>query len=392
MFNEQRNQSVIETTSIRICAILTSSIIFSVAHAESNVTLYGVIDTGIDYANSEVKASNGQIVPNSGGHVFQMSSGVPWGSRWGMVGKEDLGGGLKAIFRLESGFNSVNGSLGGNNQLFSRNAYVGLQSDSLGTLTFGKQWDTIVDMLEPFSLNGNYGGWYFAHPNDMDNMDNGFSVNNAVKYVSPSFGGLQFEGHYSLGGQAGQFSNQASYSAGATYRFQGLAAGVAYLRVNNPGVAIASYQSGGGFVNTVYGSALEQARSQSVLATGLSYQFDKVKLLGNFTYTTFQHGDAGQNVTFQNYELAAIYSLSENLALAGGYTYTAGRDHATDSTPKYQQINLIAQYSLSKRTDIYAMAALQRASGDAQFAQIAGLNPSSTNKQSVVRLGMTHHF
>ena len=142
------------------------------ANAQSSVALYGIIDTGIDYVNNQTTAQNGQAIAGSGGATVRESSGVPLGSRWGLLGGEDLGAGLKAIFRLESGFSSVNGSLGGSNQIFSRNAYVGVQSEKLGTVTFGKQWDTIVDMLEPFSLNGNYGGYYFAHPNDMDNMDN----------------------------------------------------------------------------------------------------------------------------------------------------------------------------------------------------------------------------
>jgi predicted porin len=362
------------------------------AHAQSSVTLYGIIDTGVDYVSHEVNGSNGQIVPGSGGKVFQMSSGVPLGSRWGLLGSEDLGGGLKTIFRLESGFNAVNGSLGSSNTIFSRNAYVGLSSDHYGTVTFGKQWDSIVDIVEPFSLNGNLGGWYFSHPNDMDNTDNGFSVNNDVKYVSPSFSGLSFEGHYSFGGQAGQFSNRASYGGGASYKLAGLSAGVAYLRVNDPEVTVAGYQSGGGYVNSVYGDALAQARSQGILAAGLAYQFNKVKLLGDFSNVTFQQGDAGQNVTFQNYELSAIYSMTSAMTLAGGYTYTTGKDHATGAVPKYQQLNLIAQYALSRRTDVYAMAALQRASGAAEYAQIAGLNPSNSNKQMVARVGITHQF
>ena len=362
------------------------------AHAQSSVTLYGVLDTGIDFASNEVAGSNGQIVPGSGGKVFQEASGVPYGSRWGLKGTEDLGDGLKAIFRLESGFSSVNGSLGGDNQLFSRNAYVGIQSDNYGTVTLGKQWDSIVDMLEPFSLNGNVGGYYFAHPNDMDNMDNGFSVNNAVKYVSPKFYGLQVEGHYSLGGQSGQFSNQSTYSAATTYTLGNFAAAVGYLRINDPEVAVYGYQSGGGFVNSVYGNALANARSQDIFAAGASYQLGKLKLLGDFTNTTFQQGDAGQNVTFQNYELSGIYALTSTVTLAGGYTYTTGRDHATDAVPKYQQLNLLAQYALSKRTDVYVMSALQRTSDAAQFAQIAGFNPSSSDKQAVVRVGLTHQF
>ena len=82
------------------CALACCGL-FSHAHAQSSVTLYGVIDTGIDFASNV-----------DGQHLWQMASGVSAGSRWGLRGKEDLGGGLAAIFDLESGFNSTNGGLG----------------------------------------------------------------------------------------------------------------------------------------------------------------------------------------------------------------------------------------------------------------------------------------
>src|SRR5579859_8019999 len=99
--------------------------IATTAHAQSSVTLYGILDTGIDFASNV-----------NGNHLYQMASGVSAGSRWGVRGKEDLGGGLAAIFDLESGFNSTNGSLG-SGLAFSRNAYVGLDSQTLGTVTLG---------------------------------------------------------------------------------------------------------------------------------------------------------------------------------------------------------------------------------------------------------------
>ncbi|AIP64486.2 porin [Burkholderia thailandensis] len=349
------------------------------AHAQSSVTLYGVIDTGIDFASNV----NGQ-------RDWQMASGVSAGSRWGLRGKEDLGGGLAAIFDLESGFNSTNGGLGSGLE-FSRNAYVGLASHTLGTLTLGRQWDPIVDLLEPYSLNSYYGGWYFSHPNDMDNLDNGFAISNAVKYTSPTIAGFTGEALYSFGGQAGQFSNNAAYSAAVSYTNGPFSAGVGYLRVNDPEQSIQSYQSGGGYTNAVYGTYLANARSQGILAAGASYQAGPFKLMGNFTDVTFQQADSGQDVKFQNYEIAGTYAATGQLNFGAGYTYTEGRDHATDQEPKYQQLNLSAEYDLSKRTAIYALAAFQRASGGA-LAQIAGFDPSSSGKQAIGRVGIRHTF
>jgi predicted porin len=361
------------------------------AQAQSSVTLYGVVDLGIDYANNVVNASNGATVPGSGGKLFQMQSGVPLGSRWGLKGSEDLGGGLSAIFRLESGFDAANGQAGGG-LAFSRNAYVGIRSDRYGTLTLGRQWDANVDLLEPFTLNGQYGGWYFAHPNDVDNLDNGFSLTNAVKYVSPTIAGVTLEGHYSPGGHAGAFSTDSTWSAAIAYAGGAFGAGVGYLRVNDPVTAVAGYGSGGGFTNAIYGDALARARSQSVLAAGVSYALGSLKVSANFSDAAFRSANGGGDMTFQNYEVSSTYSVSSALLVGAGFTYTIGHAHASDTTPKYQQVNLITQYALSKRTTVYAMGAFQNASGAAPVAQIAGFNPSSTSRQVAARLGVTHQF
>jgi predicted porin len=361
------------------------------AQAQSSVTLYGIVDLGIDYANNVANASNGQAVPGSGGRLFQMQSGVPLGSRWGLKGSEDLGGGLSAIFRLESGFDAANGAAGGG-LAFSRNAYVGIRSEQYGTLTLGRQWDANVDLLESFTLNGQYGGWYFAHPNDMDNLDNGFSVPNAIKYVSPTIAGVTFEGHYSPGGHAGAFSTDSTWSAAMAYTGGAFAAGIGYLRVNDPLTAVAGYASGDGFTNAIYGDALAAARSQSVLAVGASYTLGSLKMSAAFSDTAFRSAIGSGDTTFQNYELSGSYSVTSALLFGAGFTYTIGHAHASDTTPKYQQVNLIAQYALSKRTSVYAMGAFQNASSDAPVAQIAGFNPSGTSRQVVARLGMTHQF
>ena len=86
--------------------------------ASSNVTLYGLIDTGLQYV------SNGP-----GGHSKTgISTGNLSGSRWGLRGSEDLGDGLSAIFTLENGFDSSNGQTMQGDRLFGRQAYVGLSS------------------------------------------------------------------------------------------------------------------------------------------------------------------------------------------------------------------------------------------------------------------------
>jgi predicted porin len=83
-----------------LAAAIPAIFLSTVAHAQSSVTLYGLIDEGFDFT------SNGQ-----GHRGYEMVSGDTVGSRWGLKGSEDLGNGLKGIFLLENGFNTNNGQL-----------------------------------------------------------------------------------------------------------------------------------------------------------------------------------------------------------------------------------------------------------------------------------------
>src|ERR1700722_20354845 len=107
------------------------------AHAQSSVTLYGVLDDSIQYVNNvNVSGSNKSSVGLAAGNLQ--------GNRWGLKGTEDLGGGLKAVFQLENGFSPNSGAMGsynGSSKLFGRQAFVGLSSDQFGTVTIGRQYD-----------------------------------------------------------------------------------------------------------------------------------------------------------------------------------------------------------------------------------------------------------
>src|SRR5260370_36173618 len=88
------------------------------AQAQSSVTLYGLLDTGLVYTNNQ-----------SGHSAWQESSGALSNTVFGVKGSEDLGGGLHAIFKIESGLNINNRRLYYTDTIFGRPAYVGLPSD-----------------------------------------------------------------------------------------------------------------------------------------------------------------------------------------------------------------------------------------------------------------------
>src|SRR5271167_576576 len=126
------------------------AVVSSVAHAQSSVTLYGTIDTAVAYFSNQ-KGTNG-----SGG-TFQMASGTLTGDNWGLKGNEDLGGGLSAVFNLQAGFNVNNGAAGQGDRMFGRTAMVGLDDKTYGTVTVGRQYDPLVDLIQPLTEDDTYG-------------------------------------------------------------------------------------------------------------------------------------------------------------------------------------------------------------------------------------------
>jgi len=364
------------------------------AHAQSSVTLYGLIDAGITYTNNQHGHSN-----------WQQTSGSVNGSRWGLRGAEDLGGGLKAIFTLENGFGINDGSLKQGGREFGRQAFVGLSSNQFGAVTLGRQYDSMVDFVGPLALTGTqYGGTQFAHPFDNDNLNNSFRINNSVKYTSANYGGFKFGGLYGFSNQADGFANNRAYSAGASYNWGGLNVGAAYLQLNNNGAtgAAAAFNAGGAVSsdNTFFASR------QQTWGAGASYAFGPATVCLVYSQTNLSGlagigaGASGQtggvafggdSAHFQNFEANARYALTPAVSIAGSYTYT--RASLAGTRPHWNQFNLQTAYALSKRTDVYLQGEYQQVNENAVVnADINGLAASSNNKQIAVTAGLRHRF
>ncbi|WP_028215860.1 porin [Paraburkholderia oxyphila] len=366
------------------------------AHAQSSVTLYGLIDAGITYTN------------NQGGHsAWQATSGTVNGSRWGLRGAEDLGGGLKAIFTLENGFNIDNGTLGQKGRMFGRQAFVGLASDQYGAVTLGRQYDSVVDYLAPLSNTGTqYGGTIAAHPFDNDNLNNSVRFNNTVKYSSVNYAGFKFGGTYSFSNST-EFANNRAYSVGATYNYGGLNVAAAYLHANND---VNNLQMNSiSFSGAQAGDYTFAAGRQSTFGGGVNYTFGPAT--AGFVYTQTQLGNAvgispsqsgtsaglgfnASSARFQNFEGNVRYALTPALSLAGAYTYTRA-NFGGGVNPNYNTVALQSDYALSKRTDVYLQGDWQHvSSNDAGIgAYLNGLGSASTRQDQVaVTVGMRHRF
>ncbi|HEY1996691.1 porin [Paraburkholderia sp.] len=371
------------------------------AHAQSSVTLYGTIDTSITFvhnANGAAGQNLWSIGNNSGGDLS--------GSRWGLKGQEDLGGGLKAIFQLENGFNPANGQLGQGSRLFGRQAYVGLTADQYGTFTLGRQYDPLVDMVQGITAD-NYFGSTFATAGDVDNYDNSSRTSNAIKYVSPVFYGVQVEGMYAFGGVAGATGSGQTWSAAASYNTGPFSVAAGYFVADNPTVTglvrtTWSGTSDGTFDGSLINLGLQTAKSINIARVAAQY------VLGPFTfgagYSNSQYRADGQSAfasteIFNTGQGFLNYQLSPALLLGAGYSYTHSSGQASAN---YHQVSLGADYSLSKRTDVYLVGAWQHAIGEtlnADGTAVVGAQASvgsygypGTNTQELVSLGLRHKF
>ena len=390
------------------------------AHAQSSVTLYGIVDTGIGYQNSSTTLSPttgaASARPSPGGRSqVKMINGIWAGSRFGLKGAEDLGGGTKAIFQLEQGFNSATGAQSVSGLGFSRQAWVGMTNGTFGTLTAGRQYTSYYTLLSPYSPTTWLTGAYGAHPGDIDSLDTLYRANNSLVYTSPSISGLTVSGSYSLGGNPGSFSAGQTWSAAIQYLNGpfGIAAGIQRIdNASNGGVVWNSTTSNNGSqpaVSAINNGFQTAAKQQRVAVTG-GYAFNSQWDV-SFAYSNVQYSP-GVNSFFHN---TAIWNTGGAvlhwkpitvLDLAAGYSYTrATQSNGITSAAAYNQFNLSQYYSLSKRTGLYALEAYQRASGqtlagngrsiiDATASIGDGQNgaPSSSRSQVAVGVGIIHKF
>ncbi|WP_207002808.1 porin [Trinickia mobilis] len=362
------------------------------AHAQSTVTLYGELDDALAYYNN---VGNGSLVEMQGADMTA--------NKWGLSGKEDLGGGLRAIFKLEDGSNVNNGKLGQGGRLFGKQAWVGLDSSKLGQLALGRQYDTTVDLVQ--GMTGDVYSPAFSTPGDADNNDSKFRLQNAAKYTSPEFGGFRLEAMCGLGGVSGSFSSQGSSSAALAYEHGGFSAAAGYIFAKNdgPGGAGTADQTQNNSVTPLYGS-VPFVGSRMIVHVAAQYEFSG--WTANVRYSNAKwkpyaaYSAFNQTETFDTGAATLSYLIMPSLQLEAGYTYTrsSGASSAT-----YNNAAAGAEYFLSMRTTLYAIGAYSHAHGttfsqDGNSIVPAGgtvgdlASSSSTPNQVILIFGLTTKF
>ncbi|MCM2551195.1 porin [Burkholderia glumae] len=395
-----------------IAPALAALALATTVHAQSSVTLYGTIDTGVVFSsNQHATRADG----TTGGHpTWQVAGGNLVPSRFGLTGSEDLGGDTHANFTLEGSLFSQNGASIDNGAIFNRNAWVGLANPRYGALTLGRQYDPFSDYLGAYASSNSWATLYGSHFGDVDNLNEAFNFNNSIKYLSPSFGGLTVGGLFSLGGVPGDFSQRRGWSVAASYARGPLSLSAGYLTLRNPMQAALGGERGYfGDLSCANADApyceLQNAARLSVFGAGGAYTIGTVTVALSYTHTELAQsryysaaGAGGTDLRFDVGELNTTWQATPLLLLGAAYILNDVQPSGRAST-RIHQLNLGATYSLSKRTALYAVAIGQCSGGaglglDAaggatrNLAEIPNLVNSDTNRQVAVIAGIRHNF
>ena len=368
------------------------------AHAQSSVTLYGIIDTGVTYVNN-----------TAGSSQVSMASGINQGSRWGLLGNEDLGGGLKAIFNLESEFFVNNGEMAFQNILFNRRAYVGLRSDQFGTLVAGRDYDFLYDYVSYYTNVAQFAPAYAFHlADDIDRLA-GEQVQNAVRYETPLWNGVQAGVMYGLDGGNSAVTPHV-LSVGIKYSPTGsfhapYSISAAYTKTVGGGTTIAT-PAGTGATLAQMASGADSIYTAAVAG---QVTLDKFSINALFTYTN-QDGITRMGPMVA--KVTSVYEAGVQYHPSPVWTFGVG-DAWIDQhkSGQYNQFSYGVDYRLSKRTDVFVFGTWQRAFGAATNAGLflattpglmnqpalgpeantaAGL--STTRDQFATQIGIRHLF
>lgn len=354
-----------------ICAGL--AIAPTLAFAQS-VTLYGVVDTGIEYLNRVGSAGDGLVRMNN------LSGTVP--SRWGLRGTEDLGGGLKAAFVLESGFAPDSGVSNQAGRLFGRQAWVGLNG-SWGQVALGRQytmlfWATLdSDMLGPNTFGSSSLDGYLANPR----------TDNAISYKG-KFGGFTIGATYSFGRDAAPTGascageNPADHSACREW------SALLGYNTNVWGVAIAydSLRGGAGAAGNLTSSGLKDDR----LSVSGYTNVGKAKFGGGWIR---RDNDANAVTPRSDLWYAGVsYAVTPAFSVDGEILNL--RFH--NSANKAWLYAARASYAFSKRTSVYTTAGFIDNGGQLALSVSSGATPaaipSAGGNQLGAMVGMKHIF
>jgi len=370
-------------------------IVFPAAvHAQSSVTLYGVLDTGLLYQST----SAATFLPTAAnlGREYQLKDGGIYSSYWGLKGSEDIGGGNKITFKLQGAFNTTTGKFGladtpGATAMFNQYATVGA-SGSFGTFDAGRQ---IVPMIYAMADTDVRGSQYFGSiltawlglnqaagwPGTSTNAPVGALYDsNALVYTTPKFYGTSLALEYAPGGVAGQVQGGTRESA--------------VLKYSNYGLNLSALYYNGHDTNPY---PLTYPTAAAVPATGLSnnrfYYLGALYTVKGFSLSTsYAIAKNPANSNSVNLEMASGglgYQFNPAFKITSGYYYLKDRNHAANHSSEFA---VGAEYNLSARTKVYAQVGYVNNKGTMSQTIIYGNPVAPGVSTNAAMVGLRHNF
>lgn len=351
-----------------LSAALISLGLSGAAWGQSTVTLYGRINTSLDYVTNQGTAEGSKNAFRFGDNRFA-------GSWWGLTGSEDLGGGLHAVFKLESMFSPATGRLVENPSLFHRYAYVGLEQATYGSLWLGRSM-SLTDTM----------GYYIDPLGEQSIGIGGFAKGrawgsraNTVTYNSPQIAGFSFRVQNGFGNDANGFQNSRQFSAEGQYSIGNFTGYALYEEIRDAT----------GKFSSLYSASREYM-------AGATYKLNNLMLYAGYQ----QLVSSGQDtVADTNNPLAATRNQQEWVGLTYQFTSAfqmqAAYFHANvNHGGGVGNLGVIgASYALSKRTTINGTVGAVFNGGKANFALEAGdIAPLQGHNQQGGYVGIVHVF
>ncbi|VVE34460.1 Outer membrane porin protein 32 [Pandoraea iniqua] len=350
---QNKRQASVASVAVAMLAVAAGFTLPTAAHAQSSVTLYGLLDLSLDWSHSGSQST------------YRMLSGAQTGSRFGLKGSEDIGGGNRINFTLENGFNLNNGTASDSTSIFNRQAWVGA-SGRWGEVRFGRQNSPLYVPLEgKFDATG--ASTIASGLNSFATLS--VRASNALYYGTPDIAG------FSAQAMLGLRDNTTTPRSG----------------INNYHLT-ASYTRGPVDLGVGYQS-VDSATNASTLKAffgGGSYDFGTVRLYAGFHHAQQSDGSVDKNV----YTVSGAYRFNPASTLALVYSHL---DDRTPAARDADHLGLMYAYWLSKRTWLYASGAVLLNKGTSAYALAGSTTPGvavaypGADAQGV-QIGVQHRF
>jgi predicted porin len=341
------------------------------AQSSSNVTIYGVIDVGVEYARTSATPTA------AGASLKSMVTGSNAASRLGIRVTEDLGGGLRAGAVLEHGFDLDTGTQTGA-AFWGRDSYVGL-GGAWGEVRLGRTytpafWVQLLGDVNRLGLHGNAGTYTQLGPSGFLRAANG------VNYLSPSFGGFMVRAVYSFGNESSAAPKDAGRVVGLSgeYRSGPIFAGAYHLSRRD-----------------VFPASSSTSASSTYSGASAQYDFAGFSLAGGLN----RQDPAGPNTATTG--VRNSWWLGASVKLGGGEIRLNGGRLSTaisaGTNPKATLMAASYTYPLSRRTSLYGSFGRMDNNSAARFAlesssRTVALPVAAGADTTGLVLGVRHNF